>query len=862
MSTTGKRYIARTQDPTTRRILDHRTLRALRLAGRSSKLSAFALCLQLLKGPGSGLMALAIVLSPLHIVAQTGNVVGIVTTQNGEPLPWVHVQVKGSNAGAVTDHGGRFMLKEVPFGAQVLTTSMVGYATAVQEVVVAADLPDLRIMLQAQTIDLPAFAVQSSLTGGRENVDRIAGSAWFIGTREIQQNAYTDVSRMLRSVPGVNIQEEDGFGLRPNIGMRGAPPERSAKITIMEDGILTAPAPYADPAAYYFPTVGRMSGVEVVKGSSQIRSGPLTTGGSINFISTPIPDQRAGLVSLWGGSYGTRNVHAHAGINEGGFGALVETFQSASDGFKELDAPGTTGFNKSDMLAKLQWRSPAKARVQQAVAVKAVMTNELSNETYLGISLDDLGATPFRRYAGSAKDRMDVQHDLLTAKYAITLPRGPQFAITAYRTNTYRNWYKLDQVVDTTGAKVGIAALLEDPSSNPYAFGVLQGATSNANALQVKANNRNYQSSGLQLSADHTISREHATHRFEFGARLHNDFMDRYQWTDGYRMSNGQMLQTSAGVPGTESNRISSAQALAMHLAYDLQYGKFGLHPGIRREQIDMTLQNYGTQDPGRNGTALSTTTNTVEVWIPGIAADYLLTKDLLVFAGMHRGSSPPGPNPETRPEASVNSEIGMRWSKAGINVQAIGFHNDYQELLGSDMAAAGGTGSGDMFNGGAALVRGLELFAALDLLNARSQRWGLPVSVAYTFTDARFSSTFQSNFSGWGNVLQGNAIPFIAQHQVNARVGVEHARGGVSLGITHVGDMPTEAGSNALELSRRIPAFTVVDASAHYRWTDKAEVFATAQNLLDQVYLVSLVPAGARPGMPRTLQAGLRFRF
>ena len=86
---------------------------------------------------------------------------------------------------------------------------------------------------------------------GRSNTLRTeSGSATLIDELALEKMEYDDIHRVLANVPGVNIRQEDGYGLRPNIGFRGVTPERSKKINILEDGVLIGPAPYSAPAAY------------------------------------------------------------------------------------------------------------------------------------------------------------------------------------------------------------------------------------------------------------------------------------------------------------------------------------------------------------------------------------------------------------------------------------------------------------------------------------------------------------------------------------------------------------------------------------------------------------------------------------
>lgn len=814
-------------------------------------------------GARAASLAGLLLITPAFAIAQSGGLRGVVSNERGEPIPFASVGIEGTTLAATADAEGRFRIDGIPPGPVTLHASCVGYAplaslvTVIDGQVVVADQ-----RMSEQVVDLKSFTVLNSITGGSGPSRTLPGSAWYVGPREIQAQAATDVHRLLRSVPGVNIQEEDGFGLRPNIGLRGAGSERSSKITLMEDGVLIAPAPYAAPAAYYFPTVGRMHAVEVVKGSSQVRYGPLTTGGAVNLISTPIPERSTGTLAAWGGSYSTRDLHANAGTTIGRHALLIETFQQASDGFKQLDNGGLTGFNKQDYLAKWQWSSPETARLRQAVALKAGYTSEDGDETYLGLSADDFARTPYRRYAASARDHIDMEHDLLSLRYAVDLGNGPELALTLYRTNTFRNWYKLDQVKDSTGTKVPIDDLLADPAAHAEAFQVVRGATSEEGALLVKANNRNYQATGAQLILTHRIDGDRVDHAIEAGIRLHDDRMDRFQWVDGWRMDNGEMFQTSAGVPGTESNRVAQADALATHLVYDVDFGRLALHPGLRFEHIVMRQEDYGKQDPARTGSSLVASDNTVEVWIPGIGADLALSQAVLALAGVHKGFSPPGTQEGMLPEESINCEAGLRVERPGFDLQLIGFLNDYEQMLGSDLAAAGGTGSGDLFNAGEALVQGIELYASCNALHGRADQLRLPLSISYTFTDARFGSSFTSSFEPWGEVLEGDRIPYTPMHQLNVSAGLASGRASLSISANYQGEVITMTGPASDSEGSTIEPRTVIDANAHWRFNTQCEVFATVTNLADRVYEASHLPAGTRPGMPRAINAGVRLRF
>jgi len=671
------------------------------------------------------ILLIIVTLSYMGAFSQSATIEGTIKqTDSTSTLSSVSVYLKNTQFGSITNGNGNYSIKNIPAGDYTLVASAIGYFTLNKEISIDTDET---LKVDFTMVESISTLSEVTITGGNMGIRDIPGSVQYISPKELQKFSYTDVNRILRAVPGVNIQEEDGFGLFPSIGLRGTGVERNTKITVMEDGILIAPAPYAAPAAYYFPTMGRIQGVEIIKGSSQIKYGPYTTGGAINLISTQIPDEFSGKISLLGGSFGGRDLHAYVGNSQENFAYLVETFQYSSNGFKQIDSRGNRGFDrnsgfiKQDYLAKFRVNTNSDARIYQSLTLKIGQSTGDIDETYLGLTQEDFDANPIRRYAGSQVDNIQTKQSQISLNYNIKFSDAFDVTTIAYRTTFSRNWYKLDKVKDSFGNKTKISAILDNPTEYNDAYNIITGTSSILNdALFVKANNRNYYSQGVQTKLHFSFETDKIEHNIDLGVRIHQDQIDRFQWNDEYAMDNGVMELTKAGIHGTESNRVETANAIASYLQYELKIGQFTATPGIRYEKISQKRLDYGKTDPDRIGTNLAERSNTVNVFIPGIGFDYRFTRYLSTFMGVHKGFAPPGSKENLKPEKSINYELGTRYAKNGLSGQAVLFFNDYSNLLGTDLEASGGDGTNEQFNAGAVKTKGLEFNVTYDLLSSK----------------------------------------------------------------------------------------------------------------------------------------------
>jgi Fe(3+) dicitrate transport protein len=788
------------------------------------------------------------------VQAQTVQVTGHVIAATNQPVSGAEVtlqSVRGSASTVISDASGRFEFSNVEPGEYGVSAQAIGLSPVAQGLNVTAGASlDL-------TLVLPEIVRERvNVVGDPSLVEKIPGSAYVIDRREMEKVklATNDIHQMLRQVPGLNIQEEEGYGLRPNIGMRGTGTDRSSKITMMEDGVLVAPAPYAAPAAYYSPTAGRMESLEVRKGSSQIKYGPITTGGVLNYVSTSIPSAFQLRSTVTGGADATRKITADVGNSYQNFGWLIETFQFRNDGFKQLDGGGDAGVELSDYLAKFRVNTTPKETLYQEVEVKVGRTEQTGDETYLGLTDADFQVTPLRRYAGSQVDVLDATHEQYQVRHFLAR-RNWDLTTLAYRNNFHRAWYKLESVLGR-----GLAEVLRSPDLNAERVAVLQGGDSVANALTVRNNNRTYYGAGVQSVLGLSVSSGQLRHQVEAGVRYHQDEEDRFQQDDGYQMLGGGMFLNRAGAPGSQANQVIGASAVAGFVSDTITWGKWSASPGLRYERIDLNSTTYARSDPERTGATTGVATN-VNAVIPGLGLSYAARSGVSVFGGVHKGFAPPGPGAAdgTEVEHSINYELGTRVQRGEVGTEVVGFFNDYGNLLGRDTLASGGTGEGQLFNGGTAQTYGLEASAHWNLAKAMGLRSALPIRLTYTFTHAEFRNSFQSQFAPWGNVQIGDELPYVPRHQFYASVETDHEAWRARLEGSYVGQMRTLAGQGAYVASDSTDSYVVLTASGEYQLTSGASLFASVQNLADNVYIVSRHPAGVRPGLPRLVQAGLK---
>lgn len=697
------------------------------------------------------------------------------------------------------------------------------------------------------------------VTGQSEETLSQTVSPQRLSKEKIDLYKFTDVNRALKQTTGIYVREEDGQGLRPNIGLRGTNPDRSKKIVFLEDGVLIGPAPYSAPAAYYTPSMNHTETLDVYKGFSAVPFGPNSIGGSVDYLTTSVPGATVRKIEASTGAFNTQNMRLTAGDSfSNGMGYVINGSHFRSDGFKELDGGGNTGFVKNDIMMKFKAGLPKGGAVENSLEMKLSYADEDADETYLGLSSNDLRSRPFRRYASSALDNMKYTHTTAQLTHAWVASESMALKTQVYRHDFDRTWSRMDRFAGTQSPS--LFSVLTQPDAYGIYYDILSGAEDSSAAVNgagdlIQAHNqRTYYNQGVQSKLNLNYVAGGLKQDTEVGLRFHTDQIRRNHTNSRFAMAGGALTLASP-LTGQDAMNSVHAEALTGHLIHNVAVNDVTFTGLVRAENVKYNVKNAMT------GTAFS---RDDQVFAPGVAILKNITERTSLKVSVNRGVSVAGLNDNgtEAQERSMNYEIGFKHgSESGASVvEVVAFHNDYSNITGTCTASTGCTGTNMdyQYNGGRAAIRGVEARVAHSFYSGALE---VPVQMNATVLNAEFRNDFNSGSAEWGlgQVRSGDPLPYVPQVQYTLTAGTKYRRFLQEVAFIYQGESLDQS---VREGRQAIAGYGIVDWTGRYSLNRGTQLFARIDNLLAKDYVVSLRPFGARPGKPQSFMVGLSYQF
>lgn len=768
---------------------------------------------------------------------------GRVVDPSGAGVPSASVEVTGDEgrfrSRVESGIAGEFHFELPSHGAYAVLVKRAGFsAREIAYTAEAGAAGELEIRIRPAVLAQEILVTSGLIAATPEVVSRTPGSVDVVEAAALNQSRVFSFDEALRKVSGLSTRPEEGFSLRPNIGIRGLDPTRSRNVLLMEDGIPLAYAPYGDNSSYYHPPVDRFESIEVVKGSGQILWGPRTVGGVLNYVTPAVPDRPRGSLSLTGGSRDYFNGHLRYGGTWGATGLLLDATRKQGEGARDNVRSGLNDVNFKVLR-------PLGSR--QALALKINYYGEDSRLTYSGLRLAEWMAAP--RSNAFRNDSFNGDRIGGAATHTASLSPNAILNTNVYGSSFRRHWWRQ---TSNSGQR-------PNDASDPACAGMANLHTTCGNEGRL----RQYTTSGIDPKVRISHGLFGVRSEFDGGVRAHFEIQERIQ-------KNGDTPLSRDGRT-VEDNRRTT-QGYSTFFQNRFFFGNLTLTPGLRIEHV-----RYDRTNRLFNGGAGAFGKTDLTQLIPGIGGAWNPNQSITIFAGVHRGFAPPraediinnsGGFVELDSELSWNYEAGIRArASRAASIEATYFRTDYENQI-VPASLAGGVGS-VLTSAGRTMHQGAEFSGRLDGRNFLGTGQSIWLRTAATWiAQARFEGVRYSAVSGSGTVLiTGNRLPYAPETLITASAGWTHRRGAnLMVEMVHTGrqfgDDLNTVNSSADGQRGAIPGNVIWNATVNLPLEEwRTTAFVTVKNLLDRMTLVDRV-RGMLPGSPRLVQAGFRWEF
>lgn len=746
---------------------------------------------------------LILCLSSFYAFSQTGSVSGIIKDNNDKSLSHASVIIENSSFGATSDDSGNFIIHNIPVGEYTLEASLIGFEPIVKAVTIT-DGGNETVNFALNKNDLVLKEITITSTGIKDEFKDIPGTVNVIDGNQIRESGAQSVGQIITRIPGVNYLDEDGRGLKPNIGLRGLDPIRNRNLLVLVDGKFPIGMTlYGDPAAYYMIPLESVERIEVIKGASPVLYGGYSVGGVVNLITRhgeTIPQTK---IDVGVGSWNGLNAHISTGADNGKFNYYLSALRRQGDAYRDRAAFGVNDYSV---------RLGSKLDETSEISIYLNYFSE-NSETPGGLTQAQYDENP--RQSQHTSDEFFAQRLSVALSYKKSIGEHQTISTSVYGNYFQRDWW--------------IAYM------NPATFGYLRDIHAVGNVT------------------DYNLTKSISGHENSLiaGVRVHTDRLDDI---------NVQGIDKEARTGPTTANKINTSFIHEFYLYDEFDITRdLTFAPGIRYTNVKYKRNDLLFKDPATNEMTGRQDDLTSDAFVYSAGLIYKIKEHSRIYSTFSKGFQPPALNSalspgtinagvDLQPETSKNFEVGFRTNPVSwftFNVSGYRMNFDNKVI----------TESGINRNAGSSFHRGIETEIEL----------GPWQGVSFFANAARQKATFDSGEYD-GNILP-NAPEELAAAGIRYRVPLKDHKLVLNVSHNYVGKqysdaLNTEEGSADGKIGA-VPSYHVTNFTVNYsrkHWG----VYFNLNNVFDEKYYTMRLASwnGIIPSPGRNFMTGVTFKF
>lgn len=246
-----------------------------------------------------------------HFQLSAQSVSGTIISQNGEGIENALIQVQGSSISTTSDPNGKFLIKNLPDGTQILEIYQIGYATYTDTLTIDGTDRSLNLTLTPDPLDLQSVVVTGTYQADTKLNAPV--SITTLSTKDISIRNARGTADLLKAIPGVYVDASAGETYT-RVYTRGVASSAEDNlgwyyVSLQEDDLPVTLVQYT----YYGPDLFHRADlttqrVEAIRGGSAAITGVNAPGGIFNFISKKGNSNRSNQLETTVGLQGDNNL--------------------------------------------------------------------------------------------------------------------------------------------------------------------------------------------------------------------------------------------------------------------------------------------------------------------------------------------------------------------------------------------------------------------------------------------------------------------------------------------------------------------------------------------------------------------------